>query len=103
MYRTKTLAKNFIEYALPWLTLLILLTYSYARFFRHPYGIAWREDGIVTAVYINELEPTIHQGDRLLQVGNRPFETFRKDLRLDLFGRAREGDVLPVTIERDGP
>jgi signal transduction histidine kinase len=102
MYRTKTFAKNLIEYALPWIILFLLLTYSYARFFRHSHGIAWRGDGTVTTVYINQLEPTIHQGDRLVQVGNVPFEAFRKDLLLELFTGAREGDVVPVTIERNG-
>src|SRR5512140_1445004 len=100
MHRTRTLVKNIIERALPLAALLVLLMFSYAWFFRHSYGIAWRTNGTVTSVFVNEREPTLHPGDRLIQVGAIPFSTFTADLRQDLFGSARSGDVLPVIVER---
>ena len=102
MYRTRTVAKTIIEHVLPSITLVVLLAYTYARFFRHPYGIAWGSDGTVSAVYVNEREPTIHEGDKLLRVGSVGFDAFVSDLRLDLFAGAKGGERLPVVVERGG-
>src|SRR5512133_2063937 len=77
--------KKPLEYAAPWLVLAVLLAYSYARFFLHPYGINWRGNGDITAVFVHEREPTIHEGDRLLKVGSVTFDRFASDLKQDLF------------------
>ncbi len=102
MYRSKTVIKNLIENVLPLVSLALLLTYTYAKFFRHTYGIAWGGDGVVSAVYINEREPTLHEGDRLILVGSVPFSAFAQDLRQDLFGGAKLGDVVPIVVDRNG-
>ncbi len=102
MYRSKPILKSILEHVLPLLTLTLLLTYSYAKFFRHSFGIAWSSDGVISAVYVNEREPTLHEGDKLIQVGSVPFNAFAQDLRQDLFGGAKAGDVLPVVVERNG-
>ncbi|HEX8991433.1 MAG TPA: ATP-binding protein [Anaerolineales bacterium] len=89
-----------LEYAVPWLVLAVLLIYTYAKFFAHPYGVWWLNDGIVWKVFVNEREPTIHAGDRLLKVGSVDFQAFLGDLRRDLFEGIRPGESVPVTVQR---
>ena len=102
MGKLQSAVKAVVEYVLPWAVLLLLVVYTYAKFFRHNYGILWLSDGRVSSVLVNEREPTLHPGDRLIQVGPIPFEAFSRDLRQDLFGGARPGDTLPVVVEREG-
>jgi signal transduction histidine kinase len=94
------LPMKFFERVLPWVVLAIVLTYSYAKFFAHPYGIWWTADGTVDSVFVNEREPTIHRGDKLLQVGSLSFEAFRADLRQELFGSLKAGQSIAVVVDR---
>ena len=92
-----------IEHTLPLLVLAILLIYSYADFFRHPYGIWWsNSQGVISKVFVTEPEPTIHLGDKLIQVGPTSLQAFNQDLQKDLFEGYKPGDTVPVTVERNG-
>ena len=93
--------KKALEYVLPGVVLVILMTYSYADFFRHPYGFRWgTPDGTVSKVFVNEREPTIHELDRIMQVGSVDMETFRNHLRQGLFEGRNAGDVVPIVVQR---
>ncbi len=95
--------KTALEYILPWIVLAVLLTYTYAAFFEHPYGFRWRApDGAITAIFVNEREPTIHEGDKLLQVGSISLQAFNSNLRMDLFQGVQPGQIVPITIQRGG-
>ncbi len=74
MNEYKQIYQKAIEYVLPWLVVAILLVYTYAKVFEHPYGIWWLNDGIVQKIFVNEREPTIHPGDRLIRVGSTDFQ-----------------------------
>lgn len=93
--------KKALEYTLPWIILAVLLSYSYADFFQHPYGFWWaKPDGVITKVFVNEREPTIHVGDALVRVGSVGLQEFNADLRKDLFQGYKPGDLVPITVQR---
>ena len=93
--------KTALEHLLPWVVLAILLTYSYADFFQHPYGFWWgTPDGTITKVFVIEREPTIHEGDKLLRVGSISLQSFNNDLQKDLFAGSEPGQLVPITVQR---
>lgn len=101
MNRFNETLRKALEYVLPWLVLAVLLTYSYADFFRHPYGFRWSgSDGMISKVFVTEREPTIHVGDKLVRVGSTDLQSFQRDLRKELFEGVKPGDIVPVTVKR---
>ena len=97
----KDTLKKAIEYILPWVVLAVLLTYTYADFFLHPYGFRWsRQNGTIIKVFVSEREPTIHYGDRLVRVGSVDLKAFEADLHTDLFDRVTAGEIVPITVQR---
>ncbi|MDD5467725.1 MAG: hypothetical protein PHS96_07945 [Anaerolineales bacterium] len=92
----------YIEQALPWLVLAILLTYTYSKFFMHPYGFRFgTQTGRIMHVFIQQPEPTLRVGDQLVQVGPVRWEDFYADLRVTFFKGAKPGDVVPVVVVRN--
>jgi signal transduction histidine kinase len=92
-----------IEKGLPWLALAILLTYSYAKFFRHSYG--FRIDtstASIVQIFDRQPEPTLKENDRILQIGPVAWDEFRKDLRRPFFAGYQPGDIVPITVARNG-
>ena len=99
----KDVLKKAVEYALPWLVLAVLLAYSYAYFFQRAYGFRWgTQDAIISRILVNEREPTIHVGDKLVQVGSVTLQSFKNNLRQNLFEGTQPGQVVPITVERGG-
>lgn len=99
--------KNFIlwifEFILPWLVLALLLTYTYAKFFRHSYGFRVEAStGRVVSVFDRQPEPTLREDDQILQIGSLSWEDFQADIRRSLFEGYRPGDTVPITIDRSG-
>jgi len=91
-----------IEITLPLLITLILLFYTYAKFFGHPCGIRWgASTGIIIHVFDKQPEPTLKEGDKIVQIGNVSWDEFSKDLRKTFFDGAESGDIIPVTVERN--
>jgi signal transduction histidine kinase len=91
------------EHILPWLVLAILLTYTYAKFFRHSYGFrVGASTGLVVWVFDKQPEPTLRENDRILQIGSVRWEDFYSDLSRSLFEGYRPGDTVPITVERGG-
>jgi signal transduction histidine kinase len=93
--------KTAVEYLLPWAVLAILVVYTYADFFAMPYGFAVTTPaGTIRKVFVNEREPTLHEGDQLVRVGLVSLQAFNNDLHKDLFDGAQRGDVVPITVRR---
>jgi signal transduction histidine kinase len=94
---------QFFEYGVPVLVLLILLTYSYAKFYRHSYGFRVEPStGLVVLVFDKQPEPTLRENDRILQIGSMRWEDFEADLSRSLFEGYTPGDTVPIRVERDG-
>ena len=91
-----------IEQVIPWFVLAILLFYTYAKFFGHPYGFRWDSSGIIIYVFDKQSETTLKEGDKIIQIGPLRWDEFRADLRKTFFEGYRPGDVVPIVIERDG-
>jgi signal transduction histidine kinase len=93
----------FIERVVPWLVLVILLMYTYAKFFGHPYGFRWSGPaGTILYVFEQQPEPTLKVGDQLLQIEDVTWEQFRSDLRKTFFDGVKPGEVVPILVERNG-
>lgn len=90
-----------IENAIPWLVLALLFTYTYAKFFMHPYGFRFDSNGKVLFVFVKEQEPTLMTGDRILQVGEVQWQEFHDNLLKTFFEGAKPGDIVPIKVERD--
>ncbi|MBI1856283.1 MAG: hypothetical protein HYR93_10540, partial [Chloroflexi bacterium] len=102
MNRRRNSSQLIIENAIPWLVLAVLLTYTYAKFFMHPYGFRSDTSGNILFVFPKEREPTLEVGDRLIQVGEVRWQDFHDDLLKTLFEGNKPGDVIPIIVERNG-
>ena len=91
-----------IEQVIPWFVLAILLFYTYAKFFGHPYGFRWDSSGIIIYVFDKQPEPTLKEGDKIFQIGPVRWDEFRADLRKTFFEGYKPRDVVPIVVERDG-
>jgi len=87
---------------MPWFVLAILLFYTYAKFFGHPYGFRWDSSGIIIYVFDKQPEPTLREGDRIIQIGPLHWDEFRIDLRKTFFEGVKPRDVVPIVVERNG-
>ncbi len=102
MYRSAEQLKKIVEYTLPWLVLIILFTYSFGMFFRHPYGFGWEPNGKIYSIFTKQPEPTLRVGDQLVQVGPLSWDAFHADLLKTFFEGIKPGEAVPVIVERDG-
>ena len=101
MYARKSSLWLIIEQVVPWLVLAILLSYTYAKFFGHPYGFRWASStGMIIHVFDKQPEPTLKEGDQIIQIGPLLWEDFRADLLKTFFEEVRPGDVVPVVVQR---
>ncbi len=92
-----------IEQVVPWLVLAILLFYTYAKFFGHPYGFRWGSStGMIILVFDKQPEPTLKEGDQIIQIGSLHWDDFRADLRKTFFEGVKPGDVVPIVVQRGG-
>jgi signal transduction histidine kinase len=101
MNRSDEAWKKALEYVLPWVVLVILLAYTYAHFFKLPYGFTWHTpEGTIQRIFVNEREPTLHTGDQLLRVGSVDWVAFQADPGKELIKDMAPGDRLPITVRR---
>jgi signal transduction histidine kinase len=85
----------------PWIVLVLLLVYTYAKFFEHPYiGFRAGPPGDVILIFDRGAQSALHIGDRIIQIDSIRWEDFRYDLRMSIFGDVRPGQVLSLLIER---
>ncbi len=90
---------------LPWIVLLILVGYTYARFFvaLYPGFYFDPESGEVTGIYTeNAQAASLQVGDNLIQVGSVTINDFLTDLGQNLFEGAHQGQTVPIIVERGG-
>ena len=92
-----------VEQVVPWLVLAVLLTYTYAKLFRHSYGFRIEPStGVILAVFEQQPEPTLKENDLIIRVGSTSFEEFRANLNWSFFEEYKPGDTVPITVERHG-
>src|SRR5690349_1933618 len=94
--------KKIAEYILPGLVFIILSTFLFAKFFRHPYGFGWESSGKIYIVFTKQPEPTLQVGDQLMQIGPLSWEAFHADLLKTFFNGVKPGEVVPVVVARKG-
>src|SRR5215211_331845 len=93
----------FLERIMPWFILLIMLFYTYAKFFGHPYGFRWDgTTGVISHVFNKQPEPTLKLGDQIIQIGDLTWEQFSADLRKTFFEGVKPGDSVPIVVDRNG-
>ena len=93
-----------LGYTVSAVVFLILIAYTYAKFFQHAY-LGFRVDSTGEVIYIfdeNSTEPTLKLGDRLIQVESVHWEDFRSDLRKTIFPQVAGGEVISLVIDREG-
>ena len=101
MQKSNESLKAVLQYVLPWLVLIILLVYTYAKFFQDQYGFRWDPDtGIIEYVYKDQSGLTLQPGDQLVQIGSLPWNDFHKDITKTFFDGAESGQAVPITILR---
>jgi signal transduction histidine kinase len=96
--------RNLLELSIPWLVLGLLLVYTYAKFFEHPYaGFRADPSGHVMFVFVpQDTQPALQVNDQVLSIGTLSWEDFRADYRRRIFENAQRGDVVPLTVRRNG-
>lgn len=91
---------------LPWLVLAVLLLYTYAKFFEHPYyGFRWSsENREVFAIYVpqDDIYPPLQKDDVIVQIGPLRLDDFLRDLTMPMFDNVRYGEEVPLRIEHQG-
>jgi signal transduction histidine kinase len=93
---------EYVEQAVIWLTLGILLLYSSVHFAVIPYAGFIFSQGRVVAIFVSDpAEPSLQVGDELLQVGPVSWADFTADLRQTLFEDTMVGEVVPLQVRRD--
>ncbi len=101
MDEQNTKLKSFVERALPWIVLAILLLYTYAKFAEHPYsGFRLSTDGHVFVIFDNAGQPPLRRDDRVIQIGALRWDDFEADYRKTLFDGVQPGQVVPLIVER---
>ena len=83
---------------------LILLWYTYGILFVAPYpGFSYDTNtGRILDVYSRFDQTTLREGDVLVQVGEVTWVHFKKDSWLVLFEGTQPGEIIHITVERDG-
>src|ERR1044071_6847411 len=85
------------EHVVPLLVLAILLTYTYAKFFRHTYGFRVEPStGLVVSVFDNQPEPSLRVNDRILQIGSVRWEDFDANITRPFLEGYKPGDQVPI-------
>ena len=102
MNKSAEYVEKLFEYTLPWLVLIILLIFSFAKFFRHPYGFGWEPNGKIYTIFTEQPEPTLQVGDQLIQVGPMSWNDFHGDLRQTFFEGFKPKEIVPMVVERNG-
>lgn len=95
---------HLLEHSIPWLVLGLLLVYTYAKFFEHPYaGFRADPSGRVMFVFVpQDSEPALEVNDQMISIGSLRWEDFREDPRKRIFEHSQPGDLISLTILRNG-
>lgn len=96
-----------LEAVLPWVLLAGLGITTYAYFFQIPYAgfeFDFQEGrGRVSNVFTSGSQAgDLRAGDRLVRIGALSWNEFEHDLSKSFFVGAAKGQIVPLTVERDG-
>jgi signal transduction histidine kinase len=92
-----------VERITPWLVLMILAFFTYARFFVVPYSGFEFSDGRVLFVFDTDRQAELLQtGDRLLRVDSVWWEDFQYDFRKTILDGYKTGQPMSILVERGG-
>ena len=90
------------QYLIPWLVLLVLLFYSYAKFVKTPYVGFEFSQGKITILFLPTTSDSLQIGDQLLWVGDVEISEFNNDFSLQIFDDVHKGILVPIILDRDG-
>jgi two-component sensor histidine kinase len=95
--------RRFTDYVLPSFVLGVLLIYTYAKFFEHPYtGFRLDSAGKVFLIFVEqETEPILQVGDQVIEIDSVRWEDYSEDLRLKIFENATPGKIIDLLVERE--
>ena len=104
MDKKHTFPWHFLEQVLPWLVLVILVMFSYAKFVEIPYaGIRYEPDGRIVQIFVTPSKhASLELDDKLLKVGTVSWEEYTSDLESVLFDDVEIDQEVPLMIRRDG-
>lgn len=104
MKALKTQLSHVAEQILPWAVLVVLLLYTYVKFFEAPYlGFRWSSSSEVVILFTNGDNSTpIQMGDRLLQADSVTWAEYKENLTKPFVPHSQPGQVIQLRIERDG-
>jgi signal transduction histidine kinase len=93
-----------LAHTLPWLVLAVLLIYTYAKFFEHPYsGFRPSPEGEVIYIFVEQdTQPALLVKDRLIQIESLLWDEFIFDDQKLLFENVQPGEIVPLVIQRAG-
>ena len=103
--RSKSNRIQVLAYLIAALTLGILVTYTIAKFTILPYAgfIFNPSDGNIDHILVDAAPGAdVQIGDQLIQVGSVRWSDFEASRRLTLFDNVSEGQIVEITILRDG-
>ena len=95
----------FFETALAILAFAILAAFTYAKLSILPYtGFVFASTSGEIRLVFDETssETSLKKDDVLAQVGQTHYEDYKNDLWMTLFDQVAAGDVVPITVQRDG-
>src|ERR1044071_6554242 len=90
------------DYVLPSVILLLLLIYTYAKFFEHPYtGFRLDSAGNVFEIFVEQqTEPFLQVDDHVLEINKVKWEDFKSDLRKTILDHIPPGQVIDLLVQR---
>ena len=104
MNKSKTNIFLFIEQALPWVVLVIILLYTCVKFFEAPYiGFRWASSGEVAFLFTQgDNQTSLRVGDQLLQADSVTWSEYKQNLTRVFIQHTQPAQVIQLRIERDG-
>ncbi len=92
-----------IEHGLPLTVLAILLIFTVAKFWAHPYqGFRMDSNGMIGEIYVTQdpHQPALLVGDKLIQVDATTWATFQNDSWMPYFPEIRPGNQVSLVVDR---
>lgn len=93
------------EHGLPIIILVILITFTAAKFLAHPYqGFRLDSNGVVARIYIpqDQHQPMLKLDDQLIKVDTSTWTAFQNDLWKPFFPEIRPGNQVSLLVNRAG-
>ncbi|MBE0670027.1 MAG: hypothetical protein IH588_05515, partial [Anaerolineales bacterium] len=103
MHKTSPQRWQINELLLPVSVLLILVCYTYGVLFMVPYsGFNFNNNNGRIAEIYSDQTPSLQLDDVLIKIGPVSWENYKKDARVLFFEGVQEGDIVEITVRRNG-